>query len=140
MTLQQALGAPRLHHVGIVTDDLDAAVDRYRRLGFGEPHLFDVLEQGVRIASFAAGPGYVEVLTPIDPTTGVARYLASRGPGVHHVAFAVPDVATGLRQAEAAGFELIDREPRRGIHGWRVGFLHPRSCGGVLVELVQPEG
>ncbi|MDI3339194.1 MAG: methylmalonyl-CoA epimerase [Sphaerobacter sp.] len=134
-----ALGHPALHHVGIVVRDLEAAVARYRALGFGEPALGDVPDQGVRIASFHAGAGYVELLTPTVPDTGVARFLEARGEGLHHVAYGVPALDDVLRRLAAAGFELIDAHPRRGIHDWRVAFLHPRSCGGVLVELVEVE-
>lgn len=137
--IASVLGAPRLHHVGIIVADLDAAVARYRALGFDAPELFDVPEQGVRVASFASGDGFVEVMTPLTAGTGVARYLESRGDGLHHVAYAVPDLASALRRLAEAGFELIDAEPRRGIHDWRVAFIHPRSCAGVLTELVEAE-
>lgn len=135
--IEQTLGGPRLHHVGLVVRDLGAAVARYRELGFPDPELVDVPEQGVRVASFRAGPGWIELMTPTVPETGVARFLESRGEGLHHVAFAVPDLASALRRLDEAGFELIDRAPRRGIHGWRVAFVHPRSCHGVLTELVE---
>jgi methylmalonyl-CoA/ethylmalonyl-CoA epimerase len=126
-----------LHHVGIVVGDLDAAVERYRWLGFGEPQWHEVTDQGVRVASFHAGPGHLELMMPTVADSGVARYLASRGDGIHHVAYGVPDLESTLRRLGAAGFELIDRVPRRGIHGWRVAFVHPRSCNGVLTELVE---
>lgn len=135
--IPEVLGQPALHHVGIVVHDLEAAVARYRTLGFGEPEVFDVADQGVRVASFHAGPGYVELLTPTVPDTGVARFLEARGDGMHHVAFGVRDLDGTLRRLAEAGIELIDAEPRRGIHDWRIAFLHPRSCGGVLVELVE---
>ena len=126
-----------LHHVGIVVADLDAAVERYRGLGFGEPAWFDVAEQGVRVASFHAGPGHLELMMPTSRDSGIARYLASRGDGIHHVAYGVADLAGTLRRLSDAGFELIDHVPRRGIHDWRVAFVHPRSCNGVLTELVE---
>lgn len=135
--IPEALGAPALHHVGVVVDDLAAAVARYRTLGFGEPEIFDVADQGVRVASFRAGTGYVELLTPTVPDSGVARFLEARGEGMHHVAYGVHDLSGTLRRLAAAGVELIDAEPRRGIHDWRIAFLHPRSCNGVLVELVE---
>lgn len=126
-----------LHHIGIVVGDLDVAADRYRRLGFGEPEWHDVPEQGVRVVSFQAGPGHLELMSPTVPDSGIARYLASRGDGIHHVAYGVPDLEGALRRLAGAGFELIDTVPRRGIHGWRVAFVHPRSCNGVLTELVE---
>lgn len=128
---------PALHHVGIVVDDLDAAIEHYRLLGFGEPEQFDKPDQGVRIASFHTGAGYLELMTPTDPESGVARFLASRGPGLHHVAYGVTDLATTLDQLAADDVELIDRHPRIGIHDWKVAFVHPRSCNGVLTELVE---
>lgn len=126
-----------IHHIGIVVADLAAATERYQKLGFRLLEVLDLPEQGVRIAAFATGHNYVELLTPLDRESGVARFLAARGDGVHHVAYAVPDLAMTLRQLDAAGFELIDREPRVGLHGWRVAFIHPRSCHGVLTELVE---
>lgn len=135
--IAEVLGAPRLHHVGIVVRDLPAAVDRYRLLGFGEPTITDVADQQVRVASFESGAGYVELLTPTAPDTGVARYLEARGEGIHHVAFGVPNLEAALQRLADAGLELIDHVPRRGVHDWRIAFVHPRSCGGVLVELVE---
>lgn len=139
MGIDGVLGPLWLHHVGILVDDLDDAIARYRALGFPEPELFDITDQGVRVASFDAGPGYVEILAPTIPESGVARYLESRGPGIHHVAYVVPDLESALSQLEEAGFELIDRSPRIGVHGWRIAFIHPRSCSGVLTELVQTD-
>lgn len=135
--IAEVLGAPRLHHVGIVVRDLPAAVDRYRLLGFGEPTITDVADQQVRVASFESGAGYVELLTPTALDTGVARYLEARGEGIHHVAFGVPNLEAALQRLADAGLELIDHVPRRGVHDWRIAFVHPRSCGGVLVELVE---
>ncbi|GBD16202.1 hypothetical protein HRbin26_01097 [bacterium HR26] len=137
MSLAPLITVLGIHHVGIVVADLNAASERYRRLGFRLLETLDMPEQGVRIAAFAAGRDYLELLTPLDMESGVARFLAARGDGVHHVAYAVPDLATALRRLDAAGYELIDREPRVGLHGWRVAFIHPRSCHGVLTELVE---
>lgn len=126
-----------IHHVGIVVADLAAATETYRRLGFRLLDLIEMPEHGVRLAAFAAGDDYLELLTPLDTQSGVARFLAARGDGVHHVAYAVTDLAAALRRLESAGYELVDREPRTGLHGWRVAFIHPRSCNGVLTELVE---
>ncbi|HEX3724492.1 MAG TPA: methylmalonyl-CoA epimerase [Nitrolancea sp.] len=138
MALQQLMPADRgLHHVGIVVRDLQQAIERYRRLGFGEPIEIDLPDQFVRVATFSAGAGYLELITPTVPDTGVSRFLDARGEGMHHMAFTVRDLEQSLRQLEDAGVELIDLHPRTGAHGWRVAFIHPRSCGGVLTELVE---
>ena len=138
MTLAQLLPADRgLHHVGIVVRDLRQAIERYRVLGFDEPIEIDLPDQNVRVATFYAGAGYLELITPTVPDTGVARFLEARGEGMHHMAFTVPDLEQALRQLERAGVELIDLHPRTGAHGWKVAFIHPRSCGGVLTELVE---
>mgnify|MGYP001198536653 CR=1 FL=1 len=135
---ESAPGPMRLHHVGVVVADLNAAIEQYRQLGFGEPEeVVDVPDQGVRVATFVAGPGYVELMTPIAADTGVARFLERRGDGLHHVAYGVTDVAAKLDELEARGVEIIDRVPRTGAHGWIVAFVHPRSGSGVLTELVQ---
>lgn len=126
-----------LHHVGLVVRDLQQAVERYRLLGFGEPIEIDLPDQLVRVATFTTGTGFLELISPTVPDSGVARFLEARGDGMHHMAFAVPDLELALRQLERAGVELIDQHPRIGAHGWKVAFIHPRSCGGVLTELVE---
>jgi methylmalonyl-CoA/ethylmalonyl-CoA epimerase len=134
---QLPLGGLELHHVGIVVRDLKKAIAHYRLLGFGEPIEADLPDQGVRVATFSAGSGYLELLMPIAEETGVTRFLESRGEGMHHMALKVRDLESELRRLESAGLELIDKHPRTGAHGWLVAFIHPRSCGGVLTELVQ---
>ncbi len=131
------LGGLELHHVGIVVRDLDTTIAHYRLLGFDEPIQADLHDQGVRVATFSAGSGYLELLMPIAEGTGVTRFLESRGEGMHHMALKVRDVEKELRRLEASGLQLIDLHPRVGAHGWLVAFIHPRSCGGVLTELVQ---
>lgn len=126
-----------LHHVGIIVHDLETAIETYRRLGFGEPERFQAPDQGVEIATFRAGPGFVEVVSPVVEEGGLVRFLESRGESVHHVAYEVTDVRRALERLAAAGFELIDESPRRGAHDWLVAFVHPKSCNGVLTELVQ---
>lgn len=140
-------GAPRqigqrldLHHVGIVVADLDDAVTRYAPLGFRAAERIEVPEQAVRVAVFTAGPGVVELIQPTDPDGPIARYLAKRGEGMHHVAYRVDDLAATLSRLAAAGVRLIDEIPRSGLHGWRIAFVHPESCAGVLTELVEVTG
>lgn len=84
-----------------------------------------------------SGSGWIELICPTDPDGPIARFLAKRGEGLHHVAYGVSDLAGKLKELEAAGVRLIDRTPRAGAHGWRIAFVHPESCGGVLTELVQ---
>jgi methylmalonyl-CoA/ethylmalonyl-CoA epimerase len=126
-----------LHHVGIVVADIDAAAARYAALGFGEGERFEMTEQGVIVVAYAAGPGYVELIQPTDPDGAIARFMAKRGEGVHHVAYSVDDLQGTLDRLAAAGIRLIDTTPRRGAHGWRIAFIHPESCNGVLTELVE---
>ena len=135
--LDQAVGHLRLHHIGIVVDDLDEAAGNYERVGFGEGDRFSVPEQGIEAIVYRAGPGYMELIRPTDPEGAIGRYLARRGPGTHHVAYAVDDIAGTLDRLRAAGVRLIDDTPREGTHGWQIAFIHPESCNGVLTELVQ---
>jgi methylmalonyl-CoA/ethylmalonyl-CoA epimerase len=128
---------PALHHVALVVADLDAAVARFHALGFAGGDRFDLAEQAVEVATFRAGSGWVEVIRPTDPAGPIARYLAKRGEGFHHVAYAVPDLEAALAELEATGARLIDSTPRQGAHGWQIAFIHPESCGGILTELVQ---
>lgn len=128
-----------MDHVGIAVEDLEAAVERYRRLLGAEPvHRERVQDQGVEEVLFAAGDSYVQLLGALGPDTPVGRSLATRGPGVHHVAYRVDDVAASLDRLRAAGVRLIDQAPRAGIRGSRVAFLHPSATGGVLTEIVEP--
>lgn len=133
-TLQLQL---HLHHVGIVVADVEIAAERYARLGFRDGERIAVPEQGIVAIVYAAGDGYVELIQPTDPDGAIGRYLAKRGEGSHHVAFAVSDIDAALARLAAAGVRLIDEHPRRGAHGWRIAFIHPDSCNGVLTELVQ---
>ncbi len=126
-----------LHHVGIVVADLDAAVAQYHALGFGAGERFAVPDQQVEAVVFAAGPGYVELIQPTDPGSPIARFMAKRGEGMHHLALRVAEIAFSLDRLQAAGIRLIDTAPRTGTHGWRIAFVHPESCNGVLVELVE---
>lgn len=126
-----------LHHVGQVVEDLDAAIADYERIfGMRVTIREQLVEQDVEAAMLESGGGRVELLRPTDPEGPVARFLEARGPGMHHVAFAVPDVAAALAEVAAAGGELIDERPRIGLGGHTVAFVHPRSAHGVLIELV----
>ena len=126
-----------LHHVAVVVADLDAALARYAALGFDGGDRFALPEQRVLAATFRAGPGYLELIQPTDPEGPIARFLAKHGEGLHHVAYRVPDIAVALRRLRDVGVRLIDEAPRRGAHGWRIAFVHPESCAGVLTELVE---
>ncbi|GBC86653.1 hypothetical protein HRbin12_00651 [bacterium HR12] len=127
-----------LDHVGIAVADLEAAVEHYRRtLGLEPVHRERVEDQGVEEVLFAVGTSYVQLLGALGPETPVGRFLASRGPGVHHVAYRVEDVAAALERLRAEGVPLVDEVPRPGSRGTRIAFVHPKGMGGVLVELVQ---
>ena len=129
----------RIDHIGVAVEDLDAALPLYRdALGMPLVHRETVTEQGVEAALLDVGEGHVELLQPLGPDTPVGKFLAGRGPGLHHVAYQVADVAGTLDALRSAGLRLIDEQPRTGIRGSRVAFLHPKSTGGVLTEIVQP--
>jgi len=130
-------GGLRLHHIGIVVNDLDEATARYEALGFRDGERHDIPEQNIRAITFRAGPGWVELIQPTDPDGPIARYMAKRGEGTHHVAYAVDDISAELDRLREAGARLIDETPRSGAHGWKIAFIHPESCNGVLTELVQ---
>lgn len=126
-----------IHHLGLAVDDLDAAIDTYVRLfGAVVEHRATVADQGVEACSLRVGDARVELLRPLAPDTPVGRFLASRGPGMHHVAYRVDDVAVELARVQAEGGRLIDSEPRTGLFGLRVAFVHPEATGGVLAEFV----
>lgn len=131
----------RIDHIGVAVDDIDAAIELYRA-GFGMElaHRETVESQGVEAVLLDVGDGHVELLAPLGPDTPVGKYMAKNGPGLHHVAYAVDDIDAALTQIAAAGIQLIDSEPRVGIRDSRVAFLHPRSTGGVLTEIVEPAG
>ena len=135
--MADAVGTMQLHHVGIVVPDLQIARERYERLGFRDGERFPVPEQGIVAIVYPAGTGYVELIQPTDPQGAIGRYLAKRGERSHHVAFAVPDIDAVLRRLGDAGVRLIDERSRTGAHGWKIAFIHPEACNGVLTELVQ---
>jgi methylmalonyl-CoA/ethylmalonyl-CoA epimerase len=126
-----------LHHVGIAVEDLEQAVETYRRLFGAEIELRETLDdQGADIALLRLGEGRIELVAARGPETPVGKFLARRGEGMHHLALEVDDVGTELARLAAAGAELVDERPRRGIFGREVAFLHPHATGGVLAELV----
>jgi methylmalonyl-CoA/ethylmalonyl-CoA epimerase len=130
--------APRvIHHLGVAVEDLDEAVDTYERLFGAElEHRELVPEQGVEAAAVRVGESRVELLASLGDDTPVGKFLAKRGPGMHHVAYAVDDLPATLAQLAGAGAELIDDEPRQGLFGLEVAFVHPDAVHGVLSELV----
>ena len=129
----------RIDHIGVAVEDMDGALALYRDvLGMPLAHRERVEEQGVDAALLDVGDGHVELLAPLGPDTPVGKYLAKRGPGIHHVAYAVEDIESELERLRAAGVRLIDETPRIGIRRSRVAFVHPASVGGVLTEIVQP--
>lgn len=126
-----------IHHLGVAVEDLDEALETYARLFGAEiEHRAHVEEQGVEAAAVLVGSGRVELLAPLGEETPVGRFLASRGPGMHHVAYEVDDVQSELDRLAAAGADLIDEEPRQGLFGLQVAFVHPDAVHGVLTEVV----
>jgi methylmalonyl-CoA epimerase len=126
-----------IHHVGVAVENLDAAVAAYERLFGGRlEHRARVDDQGVEAASVRVGADRVELLAALGDDTPVGRFLAKRGPGMHHVAYAVDDVRAALEHLRQQGAELIDAEPRQGMFGLQVAFVHPDSVHGVLSEVV----
>ena len=132
------MNVTRLHHVAYVVNDLDAALPVFTQR-YGLPVTIRELmpEQGVEAVMLGAGEGAVELIAPTDPESGVARYLDKRGEGLHHIAFEVEDLPAALDQLRAEGAELIDQEPRVGLGGHLIAFVHPKSGFGALTELVQ---
>jgi len=129
----------RIDHVGVAVEDLDGALSLYEeRFEMPLAHRETVDSQGVEAVLLDVGDGHVELLCPLGPETAVGKFLKKRGPGLHHVAYAVGDIDAVLASLTDSGVELIDSEARTGIRGSRVAFLHPRATGGVLTELVEP--
>ena len=128
-----------IDHIGVAVEDIDAALKLYaEQFEMRVQHREVVESQGVEAVLLEVGDSHVELLKPLDPDTPVGKFIENRGVGMHHVAYRVEDVAAELQRCAALGLELIDETPRVGIQGSIVGFLHPKSTGGVLVELVTP--
>ena len=133
-------GLGKVHHVALIVGSIEKALGLWRdQLGLELETVMDIGTDRVRIAFLTVGESKVELVEPTDDTTGVARFLASKGEGFHHVCFEVPNLAETLLRLEIDGLELIDTAPRRGAEG-PVAFIHPRSCHGVLVELIEAPG
>ncbi|MFZ5805317.1 MAG: methylmalonyl-CoA epimerase [Acidobacteriota bacterium] len=128
-----------LHHVGIAVHNLEEAAGAYRALGLSVEKVETVESEQVRVAFIPVGDTHIELLEPTGASSPVARFLEKRGPGVHHLCFVVDDVAQAMAQARAAGLLLLDETPRVGAGGSRVCFIHPKSTGGVLLELWQDD-
>ena len=128
----------RIHHVGVAVDDLDAAIQLYTTIFGAElTHRASNEKDGLEAAFLRAGDAEVELLKPLREDTPVGKFVAKRGPGLHHIAVAVPDIEQAIADARARGLEMIDEEPRMGLHGTRIAFVHPKSVGGVLTEFVE---
>ena len=133
-------GLGKVHHVALIVRSIDDALGFWRdALGLELETVMDIAHDRVRIAFLGIGESKVELVEPTDDTTGVARFLESKGEGFHHVCFEVANLAETLMRLEIDGLELIDTAPRKGAEG-PVAFLHPRSCHGVLVELIEAPG
>jgi len=126
-----------IHHLGVAVTDLDEAIATYEQLFHARlEHREPLREQGVEAASMLVGEGRIELVTPTGDDTPVGRFLARRGPGMHHVALSTDDLRTALDELEAQGAQLIDHVPRQGLFGLEVAFVHPDSVHGVLTEVV----
>jgi methylmalonyl-CoA/ethylmalonyl-CoA epimerase len=129
----------RIDHIGVAVEDLDEAVALYsQKFEMHEQHRETVEQFGVEAVLLEIGDGHVELLSPLSAESAVGKFLERSGPGLHHVAYATEDIESSLEQVRSAGLRLIDEEPRTGIRNSRVAFLHPKSTGGVLTELVEP--
>ena len=128
----------KIHHLGIAVESLAAAVPVFETLlGKGPESEEAVADQKVRVALFGAGESHIELLEATSPESPIAKFVAKRGPGIHHLTLTVPDLPKALAELEAKGLKLIDREPRIGAGNERIAFLHPSSTAGVLIELVE---
>jgi methylmalonyl-CoA epimerase len=129
----------RVDHIGVAVEDLDASLELYERdYGMKLVHREIVSEQGVEAVLLDVGENHVELLAATGPDTPVGKFLAKKGPGMHHVAYQVEDIEATLAALKSAGLRLIDETPRVGIRNSRVAFLHPATAGGLLTEIVQP--
>jgi methylmalonyl-CoA epimerase len=129
----------RLDHIGVAVEDLDASLELYERdYGMTLVHRETIAEQGVEAALLDVGENHIELLAATGPDTPVGKFIAKKGPGMHHVAYQVDDIESTLAALKQSGLRLIDEKPRIGIRNSRVAFLHPKTAGGLLTEIVQP--
>ncbi|SNB47333.1 methylmalonyl-CoA epimerase [Geobacter sp. DSM 9736] len=129
----------KINHLGIAVNSLDEAIPFYRdNLGMEFQGTEEVAEQKVKVAFLRVGESKIELLEPTSPESPVAKFLEKNGPGIHHVAYEVADIEAAIASLEQEGARMIDRTPRKGAHGARIAFVHPKSSGGVLTELCQP--
>jgi methylmalonyl-CoA epimerase len=129
----------RVDHIGVAVEDIDASLELYERdYGMTLVHREVVAEQGVEAVLLDVGENHIELLAPTGPDTPVGKFIAKKGPGMHHVAYQVDDIEATLAALKEAGLRLIDETPRTGIRNSRVAFLHPKTAGGLLTEIVQP--
>lgn len=128
----------QLDHVGIVVADLEESIAMYQqKFKVSEPYREVLKEQNVEVVLFDVGANHIELLRPLHPDTSCGRFLEKRGPGVHHIAYAVKDIRASLASLIASGMNVLDPEPRQGVRGSQVAFIHPKSVGGVLTEIIQ---
>ena len=133
-------GPDRIHHIGVAVADLDESIRLYRNaLGAELVHRAASETEGLEAALLRVGDGEIELMSALRVDSPVGKFIAKRGPGLHHVAYGVDDIEVALAGARDAGLELIDAEPRIGLHGRRIAFVHPKSMGGVLTEFVETE-
>ncbi|HEV7884249.1 MAG TPA: methylmalonyl-CoA epimerase [Solirubrobacteraceae bacterium] len=129
----------RIDHIGVAVEDLDASLALYERdYAMTLVHRETVTQQGVEAVLLDVGENHIELLAPTGPDTPVGKFLAKKGPGMHHVAYQVDDIESALASLKESGLRLIDETPRTGIRNSRVAFLHPSTAGGLLTEIVQP--
>ena len=128
----------KIHHVGVAVEDLEAAIELYtNNFGAELTHRASNEKDGLTAAFLRAGEAEVELMQPLREDTPVGKFLANRGPGLNHIAIAVNDIHQSIAEVRANGLEMIDQEPRIGLHGTRIAFVHPKSVGGVLTEFVE---
>ena len=129
----------RIDHIGVAVSSIEESIGLYRdSFEMAEQHRETVEEQGVKAVLLEVGDGHVELIEPLSPDSGVAKFIERNGEGLHHVAYQTDDIDSALERVKAAGVRVIDEQPRIGIRGSRVAFLHPKATGGVLTELVEP--
>jgi len=130
--------SPVLDHIGIAVESIDTGLAFYRALGIEVEGVEEVVDQGVRVAFLPVGEPRIELLEPLSDDSPIARYLDRRGPGLHHICLRVSNIRTAMAQLSDEGYQLLSEEPMRGAHDCLVCFVHPKSAGGVLIELSQP--